>query len=76
MSEFIRLRSAYTKDGEMYGEPVNDVVPVIRCQDCKYYDHDKLDPTDEGLCSRRIATETMVKENHFCGYAVRKEDTQ
>lgn len=50
------------------------VAPIIICKDCKHYDHDPSDPVDEGLCTRRIATERMVKDNHFCGYAVRKEE--
>lgn len=51
-------------------EEAENIEKVIHCKDCQYYDHDKLDKIDEGLCSRRIATETMVKETHYCGYAI------
>lgn len=52
-------------------KPVSsDVVPVIRCKDCKMY-HREDDLFKLGLCAK---TETIVSRDDFCSQAERKEE--
>ena len=46
--------------------PVADVVPVVRCKDCKYRDGTPGQPNI--LCAQ-------MHEDDFCSYGKRKEDT-
>ena len=38
----------------------NDVVPVIRCKDCKNYNH--------GTCNAYLQISLRVEPDHYCGY--------
>lgn len=58
-TEILRLRR------ELRGSPPADVVPVVRCRDCRYrVDSDKCCHPD-GLLRR--------KDDDFCSYGERKE---
>lgn len=53
--------------------PTVDAVPVVRCRDCKRYQHEVGD--DEyalGWCP--FLTIRLVSSNEFCSYGKRKED--
>ena len=48
-------------------QPTIDVVPVIRCKDCKWFGNIG--------CAVEVVDETdMPKENDFCSFAERKDD--
>ncbi len=42
----------------------NDVIPVVRCKDCKRMNEDKI-------C---VAWEGFVREDDFCSYGERKDN--
>ena len=63
--------------------PAADVVPVVRCRDCKYWgDEDgKLQDSDGALCARCTVHNYLIDgrhtgwcptENDFCSYGERK----
>lgn len=47
----------------------HDVVPVVRCKDCKHSDEDDFDGSL--WCCRD--KEIEVAENHYCSYGERKD---
>lgn len=49
--------------------PVADVLPVVRCKDCKYYETGK---NYEPYCNH-INGLDEAKDNDFCSYGERKE---
>lgn len=49
--------------------PAVDVVPVVRCKDCKHLYQDTFD--DSLWCCRDVDRE--VVENHFCSYGERRD---
>ena len=64
--------------------PAADVVPVVRCRDCKYWgDEDgKLQDSDGALCARCTVHNYLIDgrhtgwcptENDFCSYGERKD---
>lgn len=46
--------------------PTADVVEVVRCRDCEYYDN--------LLCGRFNAYGTSVEEDDYCSYGERREE--
>lgn len=52
-------------------EPNADVVEVVRCRDCIFWDHESP-AAIAGMC--RVIRELMPRE-HFCAYGKRKEKT-
>ena len=50
--------------------PAADVVEVVRCKDCKYA---ILTNKDETACFCS-AKDILLKANHYCSFAERKED--
>ena len=51
----------------------NDVVPVVRCKDCKYYKAQKQSvnwKNKKKYCCRVVALK--VNENDYCSYGERK----
>lgn len=59
--------SAVIKELEIM--PVADVLPVVRCKDCKYYETGK---NYEPYCNH-INGLDEAKDNDFCSYGERKE---
>ena len=56
--------------------PAADVVPVVRCKDCRFYEANK-DPADGyGWCRNSVAGLTDRNENFFCAVAVRVEEIE
>lgn len=56
--------------GENFWEGLHgaiDVVPVVRCRECRYYNKPRL-----GWCSAHLDREGP---NDFCSYSEREEDT-
>lgn len=51
--------------GKTLGQKMDDVVPVIRCKDCAYYDFDET--YNKHWCNRTYGC-TEVKPDHFCSY--------
>ena len=53
--------------------PAADVVPVVRCKDCKHRVdwHEDGYSEDAGMCIATI--NHLVAPNHFCSYGERKE---
>lgn len=54
-------------------EPTADVVPVVRCKDCKYYKAQKQSvnwKNKKKYCCRVVALK--VNENDYCSYGERK----
>lgn len=83
MSEFIEdvlwVKSCYYKDDVCpncrYFEEKEDVVPVVRCKDCKYYKAQKQSvnwKNKKKYCCRVVALK--VNENDYCSYGERKCD--
>lgn len=62
-------RVAFTNEEKAGYLMQHDVVPVVRCKDCKHGEYDKM--IDEYYCEMTYCSE---KENHFCGYGERKVD--
>ena len=50
--------------------PAADVVPVVRCKDCKKCSYDSL--FDHWWCNMTLGTR-RVKHDDFCSYGERKE---
>ena len=55
--------------------PTADVVPVVRCKDCKYYYRaDK----DTCLCTHKknltFKTALTISREHYCSYGERREE--
>ena len=55
----------------------NDVVPVVRCKDCKYreespwFDGYRCGNPDEGMASG-----VVLRDNDFCSYGERKDNVE
>lgn len=80
------------KGEEMYGEefatdtgrvkdflgvlPSADVVEVVRCKDCKWYDADGEEMNTQGHCWYKNGEPVMqnMKPNDFCSYGERKQE--
>ena len=65
--------------------PAADVAPVVRCKDCKYFQHDGRTSVfiggkyvKSGWCTRRILydKEYRMPPDGFCSCGRRKEDEQ
>jgi hypothetical protein len=56
-----------------YSKPLSDVVEVVRCKDCAWYD-------EWNRCVNSHCTKSYygchVKENHFCSYGERKDGAE
>lgn len=55
------------------------LVPVVRCKDCKYFDHSDFGKGEEYWCKHFIDTKDLdyclkVDEDGFCSRAERRED--
>lgn len=68
-----------------YIAPTVDAVPVVRCKDCKYFQHDGRTSVfiggkyvKSGWCTRRILydKEYRMPPDGFCSCGRRKEDEQ
>lgn len=57
--------------------PAADVVPVIRCKDCKYFSHKELECRCDGIV-QDLADSGSFRLNFYlddyCSYGVRKEN--
>lgn len=52
--------------------PAADVVPVVRCKDCRFWDAN--DPEDGwGWCNNSAIGEWERKENCYCAYGAKME---
>lgn len=51
--------------------PTADVVEVVRCKDCEYFDRD-YDDSVIGACSNKRQN-IRCNENHFCSYGERRD---
>lgn len=53
------------RDCKSKEQPTADVVEVVRCRDCEYYDN--------LLCGRFNAYGTSVEEDDYCSYGERRQ---
>lgn len=54
-----------------YGREDHDIIPVIRCKDCKY----STDEYGDGDCYCDLSVKYIGKDwNHFCSWAERRTD--
>lgn len=51
--------------------PSADVAPVIRCEECRYYQNAKLNTKGFLICP---ASGMEITEDDYCSYGERKED--
>ena len=51
-------------------QPTADVVEVVRCKDCEYFDRD-YDDSVIGACSNK-RQKLRCNEDHFCGHGTPK----
>lgn len=67
-----KLRELYQMAAEALREP-----PVIRCEDCKYWEKMPYSHRTDGACAYigivLGASHYMTEKDHFCGYAERRE---
>ena len=58
--------------------PAADVVEVVRCKDCKYFNHKELECRCDGIV-QDLADSGSFRLNFYlddyCSYGVRKDDT-
>ena len=54
--------------------PAADVVPVVRCKDCKYGDYDSK--PDGAMVCLRTKDGFWRKETDFCSYGERKDNDE
>lgn len=53
--------------------PAADVVEVVRCKDCVYWGG--VDEFGDGFCKNPSGIDDIARENDFCSYGERKNDT-
>lgn len=56
-----------------------DVVEVVRCKDCRFFDHSDFGKGEEYWCKHFVSTDDYtychkVDEDDFCAWGERKED--
>lgn len=75
MAEYI-----FEIDGALYNDETGEAVmkpeykgKLIRCKDCKYQDKGENDVESWNLCGFRPWLYVPVTDDHFCGYAKRKD---
>lgn len=60
--------------------PAADVVEVVRCRDCKYYDYGKRFPDMKWCCRLKDKNGETVRymyaDDDFCSYGERKNDAE
>ena len=59
--------------------PTVDAVEVVRCKDCKFFDHDDFGKGEEYWCKHFVSTYDnthchKVMEDDFCAWAERRKD--
>ena len=59
--------------------PEVDAVPVVRCKDCKYFDHSDFGKGEEYWCKHFVSTDDYthshkVIEDDFCAWGERRID--
>ena len=59
--------------------PTVDVEPVVRCKDCKFFDHSDFGMGEEYWCKHFVSTDDTahchkVIEDDFCAWGERRED--
>lgn len=57
--------------------PAADVVPVVRCKDCKWFAEcvgkDSGKPCGYGQCTRPLCMRSLIGTDDFCSYGERKD---
>lgn len=54
--------------------PTADVVEVVRCKKCKYYETINLNGTNISSCNNSLLGLTHVKSDAYCSYGERGEE--
>ena len=69
MRSFENKHNSVVPDKEGLAEHLiaNDVVPVVRCKDCKRY-------SQSGLCNLYLNVSHEMKPDDFCSYGERRTD--
>lgn len=79
MARYINLEDpmvyvgGYTPDGHTVfhvpsNTPTADVVEVVRCKECRFYNEDEM------MCSDTYGFDRWWKPTDFCSHGVRRED--
>ena len=55
-------------------EPTIDLVPVVRCRECRWYDAGKNDSESWSDCTFRYGKYFNVSPDDFCSYGQQKEE--
>ena len=55
--------------------PTTDVVEVVRCKDCKYFEPDESTPFGICICKNGVnyLAEVTPHKEHFCSYGERED---
>jgi hypothetical protein len=73
----LELRGVHKVINRIKSMPTEDVVPVVRCKDCKYFDVDEEDELGECKCGYITVSYNGALYPHrtdFCSYGERKAD--
>ena len=54
-------------------DPESEWVEIVRCKDCKYQDKGENESEAQNLCGYRPWLYVPVTDDHYCGWAKRKE---
>ena len=67
-----------TKNTEKRNKPTKEKVEIVRCRDCKYFNHKELECQCDGIV-QDLADSGSFRLNFYlddyCSYGVRKGDT-
>ena len=61
------IKGLIRADDAINETPTADVVPVVRCKECRFFDHS----TDFTFCKR---VEVGMDEDDYCSFAERRDD--
>ena len=74
--EEIKAKSYKDFEALCIGKTQGDLMPVVRCKDCKWFSKDDLFGTSKHWCERISSPGAYcikVEEDDFCSYGSRKE---
>jgi hypothetical protein len=73
----LELRGVHKVVNRIKTMPTEDVVPVVRCKDCKHYKAQEKSAHWENKTKYCCRTVTLkVNDNDFCSYGERKGDNE
>lgn len=81
-ADTLKQKKVYSHERHEYVVPVAeidwastaDVVEVVRCKDCKYYELIYSEGDNERLCNNGLGLQ-LINDDSYCPYGKRKEKT-